>query len=146
MVLAWFSYISLLLTCSIRLGCRGLCTLGGSEGSRVCCTASDPLCPRMLPLAWAPCTCRSDLSSASTCLTKRLHNRRHSPIGSIRLGCRGLCTLGGPKGSRVCCTASDPLCPCMLPLAWASGTCRSDLSSAHTYWSPRWRNLHCIHT
>ena len=79
MVMTSVLYISLLLTCSIRFGCRELCTLGGPEGSLVCCTASDPLCPRMLPLAWASGKCRSDLSSASTCLSQRLRNRRRSP-------------------------------------------------------------------
>ena len=79
MVMTSVLYISLLLTCSIRFGCRELCTLQGPEGSLECCTASDPLCPRMLPLAWASGTCRSDLSWARTYLSPRLHSRRHSP-------------------------------------------------------------------
>jgi hypothetical protein len=100
--------------CSIRLGYRDVCTLQGSGGSLVCCTASDPLCLRMLPLAWAQSTCRSDLSWARICLSQRLHSRPGSPICSIRLGCRGLCTLRVSVSSQLCCTASDHLCPRML--------------------------------
>jgi len=72
MVLTSFLYISLLLTCSIRLRSRELCTLGGPEGSLVCCTASNSLCQRMLALASGLRTC----SSGDSCPRSRPQERQ----------------------------------------------------------------------